>query len=610
MRLVLLATALVFACGTAQESGDPAGGGGGVDNDEGAGQGGDAGGAQGAADGDVEAPVEGEVETPGEGGGDQGDEGEAELPDEGEAENGGEGGGDDPTWHRDVKPILDDRCGACHVRGGVAPFGYESLESARLNLPSGIVAIRQGRMPPWLPTQDCKRYREERLIPEEEVQVLEAWLGDGSPEGELSDAPPPDQDGPDLGPPDLILRPAETYVPRDDRPDDYRCFALDLHFEDETFVVRSQVIPDRVELVHHVLLYRVPAEAAQELEDLDAADPGPGYTCYGGPGVGGGGPIGAWVPGSVPAVADPGTAIVMPPGTRVVMQVHYNLLASPTAPDKTEWHVWTSADVPQFNLRAIPQPNLDIQIPAGEPSSVHIREFPNRFGVPLTVIAVAPHMHGLGTKIRVEHLKTNGDEECLVDIPDWDFNWQQAYLFRRGEAVTVQPDESIRLTCEYDNSSANQAVINGERLEPRDVRWGEGTLDEMCLNYITVLEPFSAGGGGDCAQFPLCTQACEDPGSFACWMDCMTGNLGCAQCAIEGMIGEGGCLSASCGLQGLAVQGCFTDCLVQGATGGSMIECAEADCPEGWAALTACMDPVVADGQCDDQVESCGASFD
>ena len=289
------------------------------------------------------------------------------------------------------------------------------------------------------------------------------------------------------------------------------------------------------------------------------------------------------------------------------MQVHYNLLTAAPAEDLTEWHVWTTADPPAFNLRAIPQPNLDIRIPAGDPASRHVREFPNRFGVPITVIAVAPHMHVLGTKIRVDHVKADGEEECLVDIPKWDFHWQQSYLFRRGETVTVQPDESIRLTCEYDNSPANQAVINGERLAPRDVGWGEGTLDEMCLNYITILEPFTPGGGGDCAQLPVCTQACEDPDSFGCWMDCMTGNLGCAQCAIGEMIGDGGCLRNSCPLQGLAVQDCFSDCLVQGATGGSMIECAERSCPEGWAALTSCMDPVIQAHQCDSHIQACGA---
>ena len=620
MRPVLLLSALVVACGTAEAPEEAVGASEAAGADEaGAGAaGGEDGGAEDSTgEGDELIPVEGESELPTEGEAEAPTEGEAEVPGDGGDE--GDAGGDDagdggaeagPTWHRDVKPILDERCGGCHVQGGVAPFGYETLELARIHLPSGIAAIREGRMPPWLPTQDCKRYRDERLIPEQEIEVLEDWVGNGSPEGLPTDAPPPQGAGVDAGPPDLILKPLERYVPREDRPDDYRCFALDLHFEDETFVVKSQVIPGRVELVHHVLLYRVPADAAGELADLDAADPGPGYTCYGGPRVGGGGPIGAWVPGSQPAVADPGTAVVMPPGTRVVMQVHYNLLAAETAPDMTEWHVWTTAEVPQFNLRAIPQPNLDIRIPAGDPTSVHVREFPNRLGVPLTVVAVAPHMHVLGTKIRVDHLRADGSQECLIDIPDWDFNWQQSYLFRPGQALTIGADESIRLTCEYDNSAANQPVVNGERLEPRDVRWGEGTLDEMCLNYITVLEPFVAGGGGDCAQFPACTATCDDPASFGCWMECMTGNLGCAQCAIERMVGNGGCLRSSCPLEGLAVQECFTSCLIEGATGGSILACAEENCPAGWAALAACMDPVVAAGQCDNSVASCGATMD
>jgi len=46
----------------------------------------------------------------------------------------------------------------------------------------------------------------------------------------------------------------------------------------------------------------------------------------------------------------------------------------------------------------------------------------------------------------------------------------------------------LRLTCRYDNSPDNQPIVNGEQVAPRDVRWGEGTLDEMCLLYMTVEE--------------------------------------------------------------------------------------------------------------------------
>ena len=95
-------------------------------------------------------------------------------------------------------------------------------------------------------------------------------------------------------------------------------------------------------------------------------------------------------------------------------------------------------------------------------------------------------MHTLGTRIRVDLIRGDGNEECMVEIDDGDFNWQQTYVFKEGEEVIAQPGDTFRLTCEYDNSEMNQQVINGERLAPRRVTWGDGTLDEMCLNYLTI----------------------------------------------------------------------------------------------------------------------------
>ena len=87
------------------------------------------------------------------------------------------------------------------------------------------------------------------------------------------------------------------------------------------------------------------------------------------------------------------------------------------------------------------------------------------------------------------------------------------------------------------------------------------------------------------------------------------GDLPCGQCSLGGMVGAEGCLVAPCGAQGLAVRECFNDCLVQAASGGSVLECVEAACPEGWSTLSACMDPVVASGSCDSSVLACGAEL-
>jgi hypothetical protein len=83
-------------------------------------------------------------------------------------------------------------------------------------------------------------------------------------------------------------------------------------------------------------------------------------------------------------------------------------------------------------------------------------------------------MHQLGKSARLSILRDGGDEECLLDIPAWDFHWQGGYAL--AETVRFEPGDKIHLECTWDNPTMEQ------------VTWGEGTGDEMCLGgfYYTL----------------------------------------------------------------------------------------------------------------------------
>jgi hypothetical protein len=104
------------------------------------------------------------------------------------------------------------------------------------------------------------------------------------------------------------------------------------------------------------------------------------------------------------------------------------------------------------------------------------------------VFAATGHMHQLGTNVRLDVVRADGTSECLVDIGPWDFNWQRQYAF--AMPLDIGADDALRITCRYDNSAGNQPLVDGTPIEPRDVRWGEGSLDEMCMVYLA----FTGGG--------------------------------------------------------------------------------------------------------------------
>ena len=441
-------------------------------------------------------------------------------------------------------------------------------------------------------------------MPEAEKALFRAWVAGGLARGEGEPSLPQAQVV-ELEP-DVVGRAGEPYTPDPARPDDYRCFALDAVFDEETWVVGTQVVPDQVPMVHHTLVYVVPPDQLPTLEALDAEDDGPGYTCYGGPGVGGLGPMAAWVPGMPPEMAEPGTAEVIPAGARLVMQMHYNTLTSPPVPDETELHLQTTDEQPSFSIRSRPLAHLGIDIPAGEAEVVQSKDFVERSREPVTLVGVGAHMHVLGESIRVDLVRANGETTCLVDIPKWDFNWQQQYGFGPDAHEIVQPGDTYRLRCVYDNSPENQAVVNGERLEPRPVTWGEGTTDEMCLSYITTLEPY-VSASSICGGFDACRMECANPNGLECALTCGQSDSACAQCIVPQVFGEGACARTRCGAALVPAGMCLRDCVTEAVmTNGAITECLVRNCPAEYAALSVCMDAAIEAGACDAGLSACG----
>ncbi len=93
-------------------------------------------------------------------------------------------------------------------------------------------------------------------------------------------------------------------------------------------------------------------------------------------------------------------------------------------------------------------------------------------------------MHLLGRQAMLEAWLPNGDRKQLIRIDDWDFHWQGNYIF--NDPVLLPAGTLVVLTATYDNSINNPRNPNNP---PVLVRWGERTVDEMCLAFLSVKSP-------------------------------------------------------------------------------------------------------------------------
>ena len=394
-----------------------------------------------------------------------------------------------PTFSKEVVRLFQKNCQSCHHPGDIAPFSLMTYKEAR----PWAVSIREQvvlkNMPPWKPQPGCGDFKDARALTQDEINTISAWVDAGAPEGNAADLPKSQEfpDGWALGAPDFIATPTESFTPPQGK-DTYRCFSVPTaQLRGDRWLQGLDVRPGNSKIVHHVIAYADPLGKSIE---LDAAEPGPGYECFGGPRfdislgineiLAGNSPmLGGWAPGSRGYFAPEGNGVKLPsnPNARVVLQVHYHPTGQPES-DRTSVGFYFAQKPVSKAMLPLPLVNQSFTIPAGAKAQQVTASF-TATGFAGKILGITPHMHLLGKQIKVEMTQPGQATQCLVNIPNWNFNWQGSYLYQN--AIPFAANSRVNLTCIFDNSVDNPLQPNHP---PVAVKWGEQTTDEMALAFI------------------------------------------------------------------------------------------------------------------------------
>jgi len=382
-----------------------------------------------------------------------------------------------PTFNRDIVRILQQNCQTCHHEGDIAPFPLVTYNDAKSRAFLIKVMTLTREMPPWKPSEGCGDFADDRRLGEEEIATIGKWVDAGAPEGNAADLPAPLVFGSEwsLGEPDLILSSPEAFTAPEGQ-DTYRCFTLPTNLTSMAYVSAIDTHPGDRSSVHHVISF---IDYNGDSVRLDEAEPGPGYTCFGGPGFSLPGSLGGWAPGMRALQLPSEVAFELPAASRVVLQVHYHPHDIAPTPDRTQFGIYFAKQPPAKVMRVVPIINQSFTIPPNNPNYEVTAAFPIPTPFATKIWFIAPHMHLLGKKMTVETKPPGGASQCLIDIADWDFNWQGAYLYR--QPIDVPAGSQLSLRAWYDNSSSNPRNPNSP---PKAVSWGEATTDEMCIAFL------------------------------------------------------------------------------------------------------------------------------
>lgn len=380
----------------------------------------------------------------------------------------------DITYAREVSRIVQSACVGCHTSGGIAPFPLETYDDVARRAAMILAVVDEGVMPPWFAAHEGdgpSPFENDRSLLPREQATLAAWVRAGKPEGADDDLPMP-RVAPRgewrIGAPDAIFTlPRPFHVPAEGTVD-YQYDAVPTGLTEDRWVTGIEVHPGAPSVVHHVLVYALPADAFENgrLRRWDLLDERRGF-------------LAAWAPGSEPVTYPAGYARELRAGTVLMFEVHYTPNGRAALDQSSVGLRFASGDAswsPTHIVRTAGISNRSIRIPAG--AEGHVETSTGVAARAMRIHAFMPHMHLRGASFRYEHVAPDGARSAWLTVPRYDFNWQLRYEL--VEPLTLNAGARLDVTGVFDNSARNAA----NPAPGVAVRWGPETKDEMLIGFV------------------------------------------------------------------------------------------------------------------------------
>jgi hypothetical protein len=387
------------------------------------------------------------------------------------------------TFSEEIAPILYQNCVSCHRPGEAAPFALISYDDVKKRGAIIATATKARYMPPWHAEHGYGEFTGERHLTDAQIAAIGEWVKQGMPEGDRSRMPklPAFTEGWQLGQPDLILEMTAPYEVPASGPDIYRNFAIPTGLTQDKWVRAVEFRPTARKAVHHAVFAYVKGGG---LKDRDGQDGKPGFGGLNGLGVGvsvqptlnPSGALGLWAVGTNPVLLPEEQAVPLAKGTDLIIQMHFH----PTGKPETERAVvglYFAAKAPEKKLLSMAVPAL-FGIESGIDIAPGVKNYAIRDSAALAadarVLSAFAHAHYIGKEFKATATLPDGSTKPLLWIKDWDFNWQEQYIYK--EPLLLPRGTRIDVAIGYDNSADNPRNPTNP---PKRVLWGEQSFDEM-----------------------------------------------------------------------------------------------------------------------------------
>ena len=367
------------------------------------------------------------------------------------------------SYSKDVAPILEKKCVACHVEGGIGPFAMTNYQMVKGFSPMIREVLRTDRMPPWNVDPHVGKWSDDKSLTSAEIKTVVHWIEQGAERGS----------GPDplaaerrvakqwpLGKPDLILDIPSYTIPASGVVDYQRPIMVNPLTEGRWVKASTFVVSQR-QAVHHYLtgyLKEVPKDGKGNESRWGAS-------------------FGGYAVGAESTLWPKNVGTYLPPGGAIGAQVHYTPFGKEVT-DKSQLglYFYKNGEKPELMMRSSVIIDPSILIPAGEARHKETAYI----DVPkdMLLYSAFPHAHYRGYASDLWLVTPDGAKKRILAMPRYDFNWQREYSF--AEPMKIPAGSRLIANYWYDNSKQNPANPDATKT----IVWGDQSWEEMFYTAI------------------------------------------------------------------------------------------------------------------------------
>ncbi|MEQ1730437.1 MAG: hypothetical protein ABL982_18885 [Vicinamibacterales bacterium] len=383
-----------------------------------------------------------------------------------------------PTFTKDIAPIFQDKCEACHRPDSIAPMSLKTFAEVRPWVRSIKARVENRTMPPWSIDRSIgvQKFRNDRSLSDEQFATVVKWIDAGAPQGDPKDMPAgktwPEDQGWSFAAqygqkePDLIVKSDPFTMPAVSQ-DAWDKRLTDAGITEPRWVRAIEIRPNTVKgrrITHHAIAY------------LEQEDPGAQQSFLPVPFM-------EWAVGKQGELQRPGTGKLLLPGAKFHWDVHYSAAGEEiTSQVEMGIYFYPKGQEPKYrtSLSLVPAAlgTMDIR-----PNTLSMSEGFFTLRDNARIESFQPHMHLRGKAMQVTALAPTGQQTVISYISNFDFNWMTSYQYADDVAPLLPKGTILKVTAWHDNTSAKKSNPDPNQW----VGWGDRTVDEMAHAWINIV---------------------------------------------------------------------------------------------------------------------------